>query len=160
GNRKVRYLSDMGEFDVLVAEKRFGKKGNLGYGAGSSFKIIVMGKNSPNGLSMVPPSDAHCRARYRLGKAAHTFLARASLNDSAGAPGRPPGEGKIPTPVTFLVLGDGRILWKSNPVDTARKVQECKVDVTGIDVLELRVDCPGSSVNAQPVWLEPRVLLR
>src|SRR5262245_40608790 len=128
-------------------------KGSLGYGAGSCFDGILMGKDSPNGLSMVPPSDAHSRVRYRLGKAAHTFLARASLNDSAGAPGRSPGDGKIPTPLTFLVLGDGKILWKSNPVDAARNVQECKVDVTGVDVLELRVDCPGSSVNAQPVWL-------
>jgi hypothetical protein len=184
-NRKVRYLSDLAEFDVVVAEKvverqvqkragalvglvtekvvvkrYFGKKGNLGYGAGNSFKIIVMGKDSPNGLSMVPASKASCWARYRLKKTAHTFMAFASLNDSAGAPGKPPGVGKIPTPVTFRVLGDGKELWKSNPVDAARNVQECKVDVTGVDVLELRVDCPGSSVNAHPVWLEPRVLLR
>jgi hypothetical protein len=27
-------------------------------------------------------------------------------------------------------------------------------------VLELRVNCPGSYVNAQAVWLEPRILLK
>jgi hypothetical protein len=58
------------------------------------------------------------------------------------------------------VLGDGRLLWKSKSVDAARVVQECEVGVAGVDVLELRVDCPGSYVNAQAVWLEPRVLLK
>jgi hypothetical protein len=158
--RKVRYLSDLPEFDVQVAEMRFGKKGNLGFGAGLSYRIRVQEKESPNGLSMVPPNSAYSRAKYRLGRAAKTFLAVVALNDSSGAPGRRPGVGKIPTPVTFLVLGDGKELWKSKPVDTARIVQECKVNVSAVDVLELRVDCPGSSVNAHPVWLEPHVLLK
>ncbi len=65
-----------------------------------------------------------------------------------------------PEYLTFLVLGDGKVLWKSDLVDTARSVQDCKVDVGGIDVLELRVDCPGSGVNAHAVWLDPRVLLK
>jgi hypothetical protein len=158
--QKVHYLSDLEEFDVKVAEGRFGKNGELGYGAGDSFQIRVNEKESPNGLSMHPESNTHAVAKYRWGKRAGTFRSFVALNDSAGAPGRRPGEGKIPTAVTFLVLGDGKVLWRSEPVDAARIVQECKVDITGVEVLELRVDCPGSNVNSQAVWLEPRVLLK
>jgi hypothetical protein len=158
--RKAQYLSDMEEFDVEVSEGRFAKQGNLGYSAGGSDKIKVNGKESPKGLSMCPDAGTHARVRYKLGKSATTFLASVALNDSAGAPGRPAGEGKIDTPVTFEVLGDGKVLWKSKTVDVARKVQQCKVDVTGVNILELRVDCPGSHVNAHTVWLEPRVLLK
>jgi hypothetical protein len=157
---KTRYLSDMQEFDVEVAEGRFAKKGKLGYSAGGSDSILVNGKTSPNGLSMCANSITGASAKYRLGREARTFLATAALNDSAGAAGAPPGLGRIPTPLTFLVLGNGKVLWKSKPVATARDVRECKVDVTGVDVLELRIACPGSGVNAQAVWVEPRVLLK
>jgi hypothetical protein len=162
--RRVRYLADMQEFEVKVAERRFAKKGNLGYGEGdvryARGRITVKGKQSPNGLSMCPESNTFARVKYRLGKTARTFMVSVALNDSAGAPGKPPGVGKIPTPLTFLVLGDGKVLWKSRPVRGRRRVQKCKVNVAWVDVLELRINCPGSGVNAQAVWLEPRVLLK
>jgi len=164
----VQYLSDMQELDVKVAEgppgvRRFAKKGDLGFGEGDPRyaygRITVNGKQSPNGLSMNPESNTYASVRYKLGKTAKTFLASVGLDDSAGGPGRPPGVGPIPTPLTFLVLGDDQVLWKSRPVDVTRMVQECKVDVTEVDVLELRVDCPGPGDNAYAVWLEPRIRL-
>jgi hypothetical protein len=155
----AKFLSDMQEFDVKVHFK-FAKKGNLGYSGGGSDRIKVNGKESPNGLSMHALSNDRATAKYKLGKTSKTFIASVALNDSAGTPGRPPGDGKIPTPLTFQVMGDGEVLWKSKPVDTARNVQECKVDVTGVDILELRVVCPGAYNNAQAVWLEPRLLLK
>jgi hypothetical protein len=155
---EVEYLSDMQEFDVKVAEGRFANKGRLGYSAAGLDRVRVKGNDSPNGLSMHAISNSYASVKYKLGKTAHTFIASAALNDSAGAPGTP-GIGRIPTALTFEVLGDGKSLWKSKPVDTARKVQECNVDVTRVEVLELRVNCPGSFVNAQAVWLEPRVLV-
>lgn len=149
--QNVRYLSDMAEFDVQAAEGRFAKKGNLGYQAGGSDQIRVRGKKSPNGLSMHAPPNAYAAAKYRVGKTARTFLASVALNDSAG---------KSEAPLTFQVLGDGKVLWSSKPVNASGLVQECTVDMAGVDVLELRVDCPGPYINAQAVWLEPRVLLR
>jgi serine/threonine-protein kinase len=159
---EVRYLSDLAEFDVRVAEGRFAKKGKLGYMAGNppSGRIITNGKESPNGLSMHPESNSYARAKYKLDKSAKTFLASVALNDSAGAPGKPPGVGKIPTPLVWKVVGDGEVLWESKPIDAARQVQQCEVAVAGVEVLELRVECGGSAVNAQPVWIEPRVVLR
>jgi hypothetical protein len=157
---KVQYLSDMNEYDVVVDEGRFGKKGDLGFGAGQSYQIRVREKESPQGLSMVPRSNASSSVKYKLQNGALTFIGWVALNDSAGAPGRPAGEGNIPTPVTFQLLGDCKLLWESKPVDSAQNVQDCKVDVRGVNVLELRVNCPGSNVNAHSVWLEPRVLQR
>jgi hypothetical protein len=164
-HEKVQYLSDMQEFDVKVTQgppgkDRFAKKGNLGYGEGdaryANGRIRVNGKESPNGLSLCPDSNTFARVKYKLGGAARTFMASAALNDTAGGPVQL-GVGKIPTALTFEVLGDGKTLWKSKPVDSAGRVQECKVDVRGVDVLELRINCPGSCVNAGAVWFEPRV---
>jgi endo-alpha-N-acetylgalactosaminidase len=151
----------MAEFDVVVAEKRFGKKGALGgFWAGDSCRIRVRKKESPEGLSMCPLSHSSASVKYKLAKSGGIFRAAVALNDSAGAAGQPSGVGKISTPVTFRVLGDGRELWKSpQALDAAGAVQDCTCDVTGVDVLELRVECPGSAVNAHAVWLEPRVLV-
>jgi hypothetical protein len=168
-SQNVQYLSDMQEFDVKVSEgppgrPRFAKKGNLGLGEGDPRypygRIRVNGKESLYSLCMCPNSNTHATVKYRLGNKAHIFVTSLALDDSAGAAGRPPGEGKIPTPLTFQVLGDGKLLWNSKPVDVARIVQDCEVDVSGVNILELRVDCPGSHVNAYAVWLEPRVLLK
>jgi hypothetical protein len=165
--RNVQYLCDMQEFHVKATEDppgvpRFARKGNLGYDAGKppSGRILVNGKESPNGLSICPDSNTYAAAKYRLGKTAQTFLASVALNDSAGGAGLNPGVGKIPTALTFQVFGDGKRLWESKPVDSARNVQDCKVDIAGVAVLELRVDCPGDYTNAQAVWLEPRVELK
>jgi serine/threonine protein kinase len=164
----LHYLSDMEEFEVQVIDgppgvPRFAKKGNLGFGGGEAYhygRISVNGQASPNGLSMNPYENASGSVKYRLGKTAHAFLALVALDDSAGGAGLPPGVGPIPTPLTFKVLGDGELLWQSQPVNIRGTVQECSVNVTGVDVLELRIDCPGSGANAYAVWLEPRVLLK
>jgi hypothetical protein len=147
----VRYLDDMREYDVVVSERRFAKNGMLGYSAGGSDKIRVNGKEYPHALSMHALSNASAAAKYKLEKASRTFVASVALNDSAVPPPS--------TPLTFTVLGDGKVLWKSEPVKAARQVQECTANVNGVGVLELRVDCPGPNVNAQAVWLEARVLL-
>jgi NPCBM/NEW2 domain/Protein kinase domain len=162
-----RFLSDMEEFAVQVAEgppgvPRFAKNGNLGLGEGDPRydygRINVNGKNSPHGLSMNPNAEAYASVKYRLEKRGQTFLASVALDDSAGGAGLPPGLGDIPTPLTFQVLGDGKILWQSKPVATSRTVQQCSVDVSGVEILELCVLCPGPGENAYAVWLEPRLL--
>jgi formylglycine-generating enzyme required for sulfatase activity len=164
---RVQYLSDMAEYDVRVCDgppgvRRFAKGGRLGYGEGDPRygfgRIKVNGRESPHGLSMCALPNTYSAAKYDLRGSARTFITSVALNDSAGGPGRPPGDGRIPTPLTFIVLGDGKVLWSSTPVDTARVAQDCTVDVTGLSVLELRVECPGSEINAQAVWLEPRLL--
>ena len=155
-----RFLSEMQEFEVKVSEGRFAKNGNLGYAAGKppSERIRVNGKEWTHGISIYPVANDHGRAKFRLAQTATKFLASAALNDSAGALDSAPGVGNIPTPVTFRVIGDDVVLWRSEPVDAAGVVRECAVDVTGVDILELRVNCPGANVNTQTVWLDPYVV--
>lgn len=136
--QKATFLSDMKEYDVNVSDNRWAKKGNLGYRAGNpqSGRILVNGKESPNGLSMCAIANSYSTVKYSLDKSAHKFLATAALNDSAGGTGFPLGVGKIPTVLIFEVLGDSKSLWKSKPIDSARSPQECEIDVTGVKVLE------------------------
>jgi hypothetical protein len=157
----VRYLSDMEAFDVHVAEGRFGQHGELGFRAGNPLRgrILFNGKESPNGISMQPYQEGHASAKFTLQDDSKTFKARVALNDSAGTSGAPQGVGRINHPISFEVVGDGKVLWKSKDVDIARKAQDCTVDVAGVRVLELRVNSPGDWVNCHAVWLEPRVLL-
>jgi hypothetical protein len=148
---KPAYLSDMPAYNLRVAGGRFGKKGNLDTQIDDprATKIRVNGKPTPNGLSMPPDSDGIGTSKYLLSRRGGKFVASVALNDSIG-------DDKIPKPVTFVVLGDNKILWESNPVDTAKVVQECSVDVAGVQFLELRVMCTGA--NALAVWLEPRIV--
>jgi hypothetical protein len=157
GDGKVQYLSDMQAFAIKVAEGRFANKGELGYGTADGTRIRVNGNTYPNGLSVNPLSNGIASIKYRAGGKAHTFITGVALHDSAslGVPG-----GRIPTPLVFQVIGDGKTLWKSKPVDKAKEIQECKVGVAGVEILELRVNCPGENTNAQAVWLEPRLLLK
>jgi hypothetical protein len=155
----VQYLSDMQEFDVHVLvdgkppKPRFAKNGDLGYEAAHYTRVFVAGNEFPHALSMHPPARGVASVKYRLEGRAIRFRAHVALNDSATA-----DDAKPDTPLTFLVFGDGRELWTSKPVSTTGRSEECKIDVAGVRVLELRIDCPGVNNNAHAVWLEPRVV--
>jgi hypothetical protein len=114
--------------------------------------VEVEGKRSPNGLFMHPPPPElgeTTRLGYLLGKQYRTFQARVSLND---------GPHEAETPVTFLVHGDGRLLWRSQAVRSRSEAQTCSVSVQGVDVLILEVECPGDPRGAHAVWIEPHVV--
>ena len=57
--------------------------------------------------------------------------------------------------LTFEVLGDGKSLWKSNPVGKNGEFQQCEVSVAKVKVLTFVVHCPGLNYNAHSVWYEP-----
>lgn len=61
------------------------------------------------------------------------------------------------TPVTFVVLGDGKTLWTSKPIKVSGSLQKCNISVAGVEVLELRAMCPGPAGGAYAVWVEPHV---
>jgi hypothetical protein len=143
-----RYLSDMSEIDPKVGWGKFGKNGDLGFEAYGTSTIMVDGKKYPKGLSMVPAADGNASVKYRLGKSEKAFIASVALSDTAADP---------QTALTFVVLGDDKILWKSKPIKARKTAQDCRVDVTGVDTLELRVDCPGFNGSMHAVWLDPYV---
>ena len=142
------YLSDLEEFDVKSGPWPFMKNGH--HGEGGKGTITVKGKQSHKGLSMAPPSDGSSRARYRLGKQAVALETSAALDDQATA---------VFGAVTFEVVGDGTVLWKSTPLRARGMPESCRVNLKGVEILELRATVQGSYFGAHAVWIDP-VLFR
>ena len=140
------YLADLPEFDVKAGPWPFTKKGT---GKDGKIPIAIAGVASPKGLGMAPPNRSYAAVKYRLDGKAILFKVRVALNDSVD---------RSLAPAVFEVLGDGKSLWKSNPISQSKKPQECMVNVVGVEVLELRVHAQGSHFNVHAVWAEPRLL--
>jgi serine/threonine protein kinase len=114
--------------------------------------VRIRGEASPHGLFMHPPflpTGGRTNLGYRLDKKYRTFEAEVSLND---------GPPQSDTRLTFSVLGDGQLLWKSQELWSQAQAQTCKVSVEGVEVLTLQVDCPGHPGGAHAVWVEPCVV--
>jgi hypothetical protein len=151
---KRTWLSDMDEFDARVGWGRFGKKGMLGYGVNpgeADSPITVNGQRDPQGISMAPSAALVSTVKYRLGRQQKLFKASVACNDL------PPGWGGPAAPMTFKVRCDGRLLWVSDPVRLVGRKQDVTLNVFGVDVLELQVQC-GNGDCARAVWLDPQVL--
>jgi formylglycine-generating enzyme required for sulfatase activity/WD40 repeat protein len=145
----VVYLSDLLEIDPM-GHSPFGKKGQHEWVPGVVRPMLVQGKPSPNGLAMHPPKDGMARVGYNLGKQYQMLKGSAAIADSAGK--------ESWTPLTFQVLGDGKVLWKSRELQKAGDDQAFEVSVQGVDRLELQVSCPGIHNQAHAVWLDPHLL--
>jgi hypothetical protein len=141
------YLSDMTEFDVQMGPWKFGKNGVLGDPKDTAIAVGI--KKFAKGLGMHPTLNRAVRVRYALGKQAAKFVASVALNEY---PTPCPGQ------VTFEVLGDNKVLWTSKPIQQRGDVQECKVDVSGVSILEVSVKVTGTEWNAHAIWLDPKVL--
>jgi hypothetical protein len=146
------FLADLSEFDVKPGAWPFRKDGTTGDDKNSP--ITVGGERSPHGLGMHPPfgRDAAASVKYRLGKQAARFKAVAAIDDS----------GEVRLPVTFTVLGDGKVLLSGGYRlrESDKHPREISVDVSGVEVLELRVACEFSNHRVHAVWVEPRLLQR
>ena len=149
------YLSDLPEIEPRVGYGKFGKNGQLGYGIGGEQNslITVGGRTFPKAISLAPPHSGYSTVRYSLEGNAKIFRAWVAVNDLIDANRKGPT-----TPLQFMVLGNGRLLWKSEKVSLAGVATECRINVQGIESLELRVECPGLMDCARAVWLEPRIL--
>ena len=143
-----RFLSEMQEFDVKAGPWGFGKGSKKG---SEKVPIIIRGITSAHGLGMHPPSSGVSSVKYHLDRGYTTFVAGAVIGwNSRGA--------RVYSPLTFTVLGDGKVLWESQPMQRVEQVQPCKLDVRGVGILELRVVCRGINENAHACWLEPHLL--
>jgi S1-C subfamily serine protease len=163
--RKDRvYLCDLQETHSFVGFGALGKNGDLGYDPGVGIgnpvggdrRIIVRGVPAKKGLSMhstAPPAGpGFSFARYQLDGKYRCFHSAAAANDSIAAMTR----GMLDTPMTFSVVGDGRLLWRSGPIQRPGESQPCIVDVTGVRQLEVRVThSSGGATHA--VWVDPYV---
>jgi hypothetical protein len=139
----VTYLSDMQEGEVAPAGKYWGKKGVFQGG-----KVTVADRPWPNALYTHPVANGNARVCFQLGKKFRVFRTMVAISDEATL---------IVTPLNFKVAGDGKPLWQSKPTQQTGRAEECAIDVTGVDKLELTVECPGSCDWAHAVWLDPFV---
>jgi serine/threonine protein kinase len=112
--------------------------------------VQVGGVLSPHGLFMHAPvpDGGTVKVSYRLDGQFGSFHANVSLND---------GPAYSATPLTFVVRGDGKVLWKSRGVQSQADTQTCDVAVQGVQVLVLEVQCPGDAHGGHAVWIEPHV---
>lgn len=122
---------------------------------GDLTKVVVDGKESPNGLLLHPvprkggnksPTVESAKVTYDLGTGYKTLTATVSINDTA-----PNSE----SPMTFTVYADGEKLWTSNPVQTAADAQTLSVSVAGVKQLTVEVSVDGHHGGAHGVWVEP-----
>ena len=70
-------------------------------------------------------------------------------------------EGKKTNPgsVEFLVIGDGKTLWKSGVMKGGEPAQRVEVDLTGVKSLELRATDGGDGVDSDHAdWADARIL--
>jgi serine/threonine protein kinase len=136
------FLTQMQEYDVQTDP---GYKFSKGGQASNGDDLLVDGRHTPNGIYLVPPPRGQAQARYRLARQFTTFKTGVALCDGADAP----------SGVIFTIVGDNRILWKSEPILKSGSVQECEVSVKGVVRLDLVVECSGDATTVGAVWVEP-----
>jgi len=148
------YLSDMQEFAWKPGPQGwgFGKNGDLATIWNPGGKIVVNGKVPAKGLSMHPPGSGYTRVCYALGRRAKTLHGAAAISEDENVP---------PHPTRFLVLGDGKVLWRSDSIREFGTVAEFAADVSAVDVLELRTYVEGGdNFGSHAVWLDPRLTVK
>ena len=84
------------------------------------------------------------------GAAAIGDIPKITVRDKNGQKRR--GLGVTATPLTFRILGDGRLLWRSRPLQRKNEEQPFEVDISSVRELQLRVDCPGVADWAWAIW--------
>jgi S1-C subfamily serine protease len=143
--RKV-LLAELDPFETHFGPWPLGK-GTTG-SIDTNSPIVVKGAKYPNGLGLHSSQAGEPSVvKYRLGKTANSFRGAVAFNDD--------NDGKIAGPTHFEVYGDGRQLWRSKSIRTRKQVDQFEIDLTGVEVLELRVGTSGSTFGAHAVWLDP-----
>jgi len=112
-----------------------------------------MGENIiPHSLFLHPDSKGIASVNYTLPAKAFAFRA------SVGVPKNEEKLGEPSSPLTFEVLGEGKSLWKSEPVARREMFQTCELKVEKLKTLTLRVHCPQGNGGAHAVWFAPFVV--
>ena len=94
-------------------------------------------------------THAASKMRVDVGGQATRFTAQAGVDDSAG------GQGSV----EFLVLGDGKILWKSGVMTGGQPAKAVDVSLTGVKTLELRVTDGGDGASDDHAdWADAQII--
>jgi hypothetical protein len=146
------FLSDLQEFAWRPGPGgwEFGKNGRLGSIWAANGRVIINGAPAEKGLSMHPPVQGYTRICYMLGRKAKSFRGAAAISEDE--------PGSRPPPTRFLILGDGKVLWRSGAIREWKVKEEFDVDVRNVDILELRTFVEHNHFGAHAAWVDPYVL--
>lgn len=143
GGSDVVYLAGVAERPL-----KLGPTG-MCWGRVAMHGVVVKGKSYPKALGIHAVEHGEVGAEFSLDRRFKRFLGGVAINDTATEGSR--------TPLTFRVVGDGKTLWTSRPVQAAGAVQPFSVSVRNVRKLRLYVDCEGDAWSAQSVWIDPRL---
>ena len=121
-----------------------GKHGETGYPQFESeygAKITFQAKKPEHSLSVYPPRKGVSYVAYVLKGEYHTLRATAAImevnpSDAARIASEPFFMGGPASPLTFRVIGDGKVLWESRPLQKCGDSQRCNVSLEDINLLE------------------------
>lgn len=133
---------------------KFARKGKMGKVPANDAELVRVNSMTPaHALTMHPPARDYTRVCYALGRRAQTLKGRVALSDDAAIGARPPTH--------FLVLGDGKVLWRSQAIDRHERTEEFSIDVRAVEMLELRVFIEaGEPAGCHAVWIDPVVTIK
>ncbi len=143
---EVVYLDDIQEVDFRVYGN-LGKHGIHLYGT-RPIPIRINGQPVKHSLLVCAPSNSTGYVNYKLDGKGKAFAASVAFMDDESIP---------QCACIFSVVADGKELWRSQPVQKRGIVQSCELNVSGVDMLQLRVEATGFNRNTHPVWLNPRL---
>jgi alpha-galactosidase len=107
--------------------------------------LVVAGQHYPRGLNAFVNSELE----YDLFGLYDTFMAQVGLDD------RSPKEAAA----EFIVLADGKELWRSGVIAMATRAQEVKLKVAGVQKLTLKtISAKAPDRRGQIDWIAPKVL--
>ncbi|MBI3828646.1 MAG: protein kinase [Planctomycetes bacterium] len=108
----------------------------------------AMGEASPHAIGMHPMPNGPSVCVLKLGKQFESFSVFVTQNE---------GLHEAYSSMLFTVVGDGKVLWKSEPLTSPKQAQVCRVPVKGIQELRLELDCDGEPRGCHGLWFEPYV---
>jgi hypothetical protein len=111
-----------------------------------NIRLSVGGKPVLRGIWAHPPaSNSSSRIVFALPEGAIELQGAAAINDT-GAPA---------TPLTFRIMGDGKLLWQSRPLRQKGEIQLFEIKLSRVRLLEMYVDCPGGHGSTHAIWADP-----
>jgi DNA-directed RNA polymerase subunit M/transcription elongation factor TFIIS len=151
------YLNDMTEFGWLPGSTLYGlgKDGFVGkklVGKKLDAKAVVKGQSLEKSLCQrTPMPPKYSRVAYSLAERASKFSGAVAISEDLGAP---------PKSTRFFILGDGVVLWRSGFIREYGSVESFRLDVSNVNILELRVLAETNKNGASGVWINPQVKVK
>ncbi len=158
----VTYLDDLEEVKFEVHYGSLGKHGSTAFAKTDVQKCRLDGMELEHSLSMHPAETKAAYVIYNLRGGFNVFRGKVAINSPSAEDGLPFAKqygfnGSTNTPLKFRIIGDGKLLWESRPLDKHGESHEFEMSVVGIKELRLEALCTGKATFAWAFWANPRV---